>query len=248
MRWLPVLALLALTGRLAAQEDLTVLKADKEGVPPRKMLYAYLQAEAQEHFAARRKTVAELKTPADVQRRQKELRAAFLAALGGYPGKTPLHPRVVGKEARDGYRIERVIYESRPQHHVTAVLYLPEGKPPFPGVLMPCGHSANGKAAEPYQRACILMAKNGLAVLCYDPIGQGEGIQLLNAQGKPAIPGSTSEHTMVGVGALLVGQSTATYRIWDGIRSLDYLASRPEIDPMHLGCTGNSGGGTMTAY
>jgi dienelactone hydrolase/pimeloyl-ACP methyl ester carboxylesterase len=53
---------------------------------------------------------------------------------------------------------------------------------------------------------------------------------------------------MVGVGALLVGQSTGGYRIWDGIRSIDYLTSRPEIDANKIGCTGNSGGGTVTAY
>src|SRR5262249_46238880 len=58
----------------------------------------------------------------------------------------------------------------------------------------------------------------------------------------------TSEHTMVGVGALLVGRSTATYRVWDGIRSLDSLASRPEVDPKRLGCSGCSGGGTLTSY
>ena len=53
---------------------------------------------------------------------------------------------------------------------------------------------------------------------------------------------------MIGVGALLVGRSTASYRVWDGIRSLDYLASRPEIDAGRLGCTGCSGGGTLTSY
>lgn len=231
-----------------AQEDLTVLRPTRDGVPPPKMLYTYLQGQAQKHFDERRQAVAALKTSEEVRKRQQELRAKFLESLGGFPERTPLNARVVGSERRDGYRVERVLYESQPNHHVTAVLYLPEGKPPFPGVLVPCGHSANGKAAEAYQRACILMAKNGLAVLCYDPIGQGERLQLLGKDGKPAIPGSTSEHTMTGVGALLVGRNTATYRIWDGIRSLDYLASRPEVDPKRLGCTGNSGGGTLTAY
>src|SRR5262249_36217298 len=122
------------------------------------------------------------------------------------------------------------------------------GKGPFPGVLMPIGHSTNGKAANDIQRGAILLARNGLAVLTYDPIGQGERRQLLDVMGKAAIPSSTNEHTLIGVGALLVGQNTATYRIWDGIRSLDYLASRPEIDPKLLGCTGCSGGGTLTSY
>ncbi|MBI1916880.1 MAG: alpha/beta fold hydrolase [Planctomycetes bacterium] len=216
--------------------------------PGPRMLHAYLLAECQMHFDARRQAIAALKTPADVRRRQKKLRERFVEALGGFPPRAPLNGWTVGTLKGDGFRIERVIYESRPDHHVTALFYLPEGQAPFPGVLMPCGHSANGKAAEAYQRACILMAKNGLAVLCYDPIGQGERIQLLDRQGKPAIAGSTSEHTMAGVGALLVGGSTATYRIWDGLRSLDYLASRPEVDPKRLGCTGNSGGGTLTAY
>ncbi|HKB39290.1 MAG TPA: prolyl oligopeptidase family serine peptidase, partial [Gemmataceae bacterium] len=182
-------------------------------------------------------------------RRQAELKGKFREALGELPAeKTPLSAKVVGRERRDGYSVEKVVYESRPRHHVTALLYLPEGTPPFPGVLVPCGHSANGKAAEPYQRISILLARNGLAALCYDPIGQGERVQLLDKDGKPAISGSTTEHNLVGVGALLVGRNTATYRIWDGIRSLDYLASRPEVDPKRLGCTGNSGGGTLTAY
>ena len=115
-------------------------------------------------------------------------------------------------------------------------------------MLVPCGHSDNGKAAETYQRMSILLAKNGMAALCYDPIGQGERVQLLDGAGKPAVKGSTTEHTLLGIGALLVGRSAAGYRVWDGIRSLDYLASRPEIDPKRLGCTGNSGGGTLTAY
>jgi len=73
-------------------------------------------------------------------------------------------------------------------------------------------------------------------------------MQLLTPEGKPAIKGNTTEHTMSGIGALLVGWSCASFRIWDGIRSIDYLTGRPEIDPKRLGLTGNSGGGTMTAY
>lgn len=215
---------------------------------PRKMLHRYLLKEAQKHFDARREAIAQLQSPQDIKKRQGILKERFLEALGGFPEKTPLNAKVIRTLKGDGFRVENVIYESRPMHHVTANFYIPDGKGPFPGVLVPCGHSANGKAADAYQRVCILMAQHGMAVLCYDPIGQGERIQLLDKMGKPAIAGSTSEHTMVGVGALLVGQSTATYRIWDGIRSLDYLASRPEVDAKRLGCTGNSGGGTLTAY
>ncbi|MBX6312846.1 MAG: acetylxylan esterase [Isosphaeraceae bacterium] len=231
------------TAPVIAQEELDVLTA-----PSDRMLYDYLLRCAQAHFDARRAAVAALKTPEAIRRRQEDLRARFVRSLGGFPKRTPLNARVVGRQRRDGYRVEKVIFESRPDHHVTAALYLPEGEGPHPGVLLPCGHSANGKAAEPYQRASILLAKNGLAVLCYDPIGQGERIQLLDERGKPAIAGSTNEHSLVGVGALLVGQNVATYRIWDGIRAMDYLASRPEVDPDRLGCTGNSGGGTLTAY
>ncbi|HWY87345.1 MAG TPA: hypothetical protein VNX28_11500, partial [Gemmataceae bacterium] len=194
-----------------AQDFTRVPPADSD---PRQMLYTYLQTEAKKHFDARRKVVANLKTPEEIQKRQDFLKRKFLEALGGFPDKTPLNAKVVGTLQGDGYRIEKVIYESRPNHHVTANLYLPDVKGRVPGILLPCGHSDNGKAAEAYQRASILMAQNGMAVLCYDPIGQGERNQLLDQGGKPAITG-TSEHTMIGVGALLVGQSTATYRIWD---------------------------------
>jgi dienelactone hydrolase len=238
---------LCLAGGRATADDLTVLTPDDQ---PRAMLYRALERQAHERLAARRQEVAGLKTPEAIRERQAQIRSRFREALGDLPPKTPLNSRIVGRDQRDGYTVERVIYESRPGHHVTANLYLPDGngKPPFAGVLVPCGHSANGKAAETYQRISILLAKNGIAALCYDPISQGERMQALDPQGKPLISGSTTEHTMAGIGALLVGRSAATYAIHDGIRSLDYLASRPEIDPARLGCTGNSGGGTLTAY
>ena len=247
MRTITMFTLLLLAGFGRAADDLTVLKPEADGVPPRKMLSTYLKAEAQKQFDARKKLVADLKTPEDVQKRQKMLRDQFIKALGGFPEKTPLNAKVVGTIDGKGYRIEKVIYESRPNHHVTANLYLPPGKGPFPGVLLPCGHGNDGKASGTYQRICMLLATNGMAALCYDPIGQGERMQILGDMSKPIISGTT-EHTMLDVGALLVGRCTASYRIWDGIRALDYLASRPEVDPKRLGCTGVSGGGTLTSY
>jgi cephalosporin-C deacetylase-like acetyl esterase len=249
MRFLRLIPCLFLISAAAAAEDLTVLKAGPDGASPRTMLSKYLNKEATKAFEARRATVSSLKTPEAVERRQRDLKGKFLEALGDFPEKTPLKGRVVGTLAGDGYRLERVIYESRPDHHVTALFYLPTtGSAPFPAVLIPCGHDTNGKAASAYQRACILLARNGIASLCYDPIGQAERRQVLDPEGKPAGQGNTTEHTMVDIGARLVGRSTAGYRVWDGIRSLDYLASRPEVDPHRLGVTGCSGGGTITSY
>jgi dienelactone hydrolase len=91
------------------------------------------------------------------------------------------------------------------------------------------------------------LAKNGMASFCYDPIEQGERYQLLDEQGKPLVGGTTA-HCLVGVGSTLLGRNTATFRVWDGMRAIDYLQSRAEIDPQRIGCTGNSGGGNLTSY
>ncbi|HEV3027204.1 MAG TPA: metalloendopeptidase, partial [Planctomycetota bacterium] len=135
---------------------------------PRKMLYTFLQGECRKEFDGRRQDVAALRTEDDLRKRQDGLRAKFIEALGGFPEKTPLNARVVGTVKGDGFRVEKVIYESRPAHHVTGNLYVPEGKGPFPGVLVPCGHSDKGKAEEAYQRISLLLVKNGFVVLCYD--------------------------------------------------------------------------------
>lgn len=231
----------------APAEDLKVLPASLDGVPPAEMMRAYLVRHVRQAAERRAAEFEKVKTPDQIAAYQARLRQFFIDQLGGLPERTPLEPRVVGRIECDGYVVEKVIYQSQPRHYVTAALYLPKGKPPFPGVLVPCGHSDNGKARDAYQRASILLARNGLAALCYDPIDQGERFQLLDAKGVPQVR-NTLAHCLVGVGSILLGRNTATYRVWDGIRSLDYLESRPEIDPKRLGCTGNSGGGTLTAY
>jgi dienelactone hydrolase/pimeloyl-ACP methyl ester carboxylesterase len=248
MRRFALLAAVLLPALAVAADDLTVLTPGPADPPPKKALHSFLLAECQKHFDARKAAVEKLKTPADVAARQERLRKQFVAAIGGFPEKTPLNARTVGVLKRDGYRVEKVIYESSPDHHVTANLYVPDGPGPFPAVVMPLGHSQNGKAAEYMQRGAILHVKNGFVALVYDPIGQGERSQLLDKLGAPAIKGSTSEHTMCGVGALPAGRCTASFRIWDGIRSIDYVAARPEVDAKRIGCTGCSGGGTLTSY
>ena len=224
----------------ADDAELTVL-GDEGG----SLLYEHLLDVADEQFDAREQAVEQaLGSPEKLRARRERLHADLLELVGAFPERTPLGGKTVGTIDCDGYQIEKVIFESRPGHHVTANLYLPDDRSkPLPGVLVPCGHSANGKASEAYQSACVLLALNGLAALIYDPIGQGERHQLPDT-----VRHGTTEHTLLGVGALLVGLNTGHYRIWDGLRSMDYLAGRPEVDPTRLGCTGNSGGGTMTTW
>jgi len=239
--------LLLMASAPAVAEELAVLPEKIDGAAPKEMMHGYLMRAVHEALDRRDAEYETLKTPEQLAAYQQRLREFFIGALGGFPERTPLNPKVVAQEDRDGYRLEKIIFESQPRHFVTAVLYLPNAKPPYPGVLVPCGHSDNGKASEPYQRACILLARNGLAALCYDPIDQGERFQLLDADGKPLVGGTTA-HSILGVGSTLLGRNTATFRIWDGMRAIDYLQSRQEIDPQRIGCTGNSGGGTLTSY
>lgn len=177
--------------------------------------------------------------------RQREVREKTIAAMGGFPKKTPLNVRVTGRIKKDGYVIEKVVFESRPNFYVTAHLFLPDDpkyKPPYPGVVSPCGHSGAGKNAPWYQRVGVTGAMHGLATLVVDPIDQGERRQ------HPKCPISCGGHNSIGWRANLLGWNTAQFRVWDGIRACDYLASRPEVDASKIGVTGLSGGGTLSSY
>ena len=261
---------LAMVSTVAADDNLSVLSAlTAEKAAPASAFQEWLKNECFTALANRRAAYDQVTTADDVRQWQWQRREFFLRQLGSFPPRTPLNPQVVRTLEGDGYRIENVIYESQPNHHVTANLYLPLSEPPYPAVIVPCGHSYNGKASAGYQRVSMLLARNGIAALCYDPIGQGERYQTFASDGTPldaeyeanpnslrqleSIPGNprfnpVEEHTLIGVGSILVGRNTATYRIFDGIRSIDYLVSRDDIDPDKIGCTGNSGGGTLTAY
>lgn len=229
-------------------ENLRVLSGSINDVNASDMMNHYLRAEAQRQFENWKAQYEQRTTPEQIAEYQKRLRSKFLEAIGPLPERTPLNPRVTGVVYRNGYKAEKVIFESQPKHYVSAALFLPdakEHKPPYPGVLVPCGHSRDAKGYETYQTMGALLALNGMAALVFDPIDQGERSQLLSQL--PQLWG-TKAHTMIGVGSILLGRNTAWFEIWDGMRGIDYLQSRPEVDPDRIGCTGNSGGGTQTSY
>ncbi len=238
---------LAQTAGSGIMESLNVLSPDPKRPQTDEMMRRYLRTLANEAFDRRLEQYEKLKTPEQIAEYQRSMRQFFIRQLGGLPQRTPLNARIVGKKEYANYRIEKIIYESVPGFYVPSILYLPLAQPPYPAVLLPCGHTENGKASETYQRACILLAINGIAVLCPDPIGQGERKQILDDDGQGRYP-STTEHMITGIAPILLGRNLATYMIWDEIRGIDYLLSRPEIDKNRIGCTGNSGGGNRTSY
>ena len=241
---LVTLCLISVSLRCVADELNCLSAAEKKESD----FYALLQQQAYKALDDRLARYEELKTPAEISDYQEELRSFFVKQLGGFPERTPLNAQTIRTIDEDGYKIECVIFESQPNHHITANLYLPNVATKVPGVVVSSGHSRTAKTADYNQRFGIMMAKQGMAALCFDPIGQGERSQILNEKGQPQFNGTTTEHSLVGVGSILVGRSTARYRIWDAMRAIDYLASRSEVLPDKIGFTGCSGGGTLTSY
>lgn len=213
-------------------------------------LPAYLKGKAFALLDERQRAVARISSSADLKARQQYTREKLWSYLGGQPQRTPLNPRVSGALDRGDYRIEKILFESRPGFYVTANLYLPkQGRAPYPAILYPLGHESGAKAHQAWQRDLASLARRGFVCLTWDPLGQGERIQIYDEDlHGTKTQGSTVEHTMIGSQCLLTGTHIAQYTIWDGMRALDYLLSRPEVDPNRVGCTGNSGGGTHTSY
>lgn len=211
---------------------------------------AYLLEKLNAQFDKRREWVNEsLKSVESLESRRQQLKQWYLDKIGELPPKTALNPVVSGKIDMKQYTIEKVTFESQPNHHVTGLFYLPKkGKAPFPAVYIPCGHSYNGKGAETYQKAARLFALNGFAVLQADPVSQGERFQLLDESGKPATGGGTMMHELLGEAQLLTGTNTLINELYDNIRGLDFLEEHPKVNKNKLAVAGNSGGGTQVVY
>ena len=214
------------------------------------MLVRYLNAQALGLIEERRKAIEQIRTLADIEKRKQRLRERIWEYLGGQAERTPLNAQVTGSLDRSDHRIEKIVFESRPGFHVTANLYVPAaGTPPYPAILYPLGHENGAKAHSAWQRCLVNLTRRGFVCLTWDPLGQGERVQLYDEDWHDSkLLASTVEHTMLGMRCHLLGTHIAQFTIWDGIRALDYLTSRPEVDRERIGCTGNSGGGTHTAY
>jgi cephalosporin-C deacetylase-like acetyl esterase len=212
-------------------------------------LPGYVTTQMNEARARRLTDLRAMQTEADVRTRIEKVRSKVWKLIGGQFEKTPLKPKIVGTIDRVDYRIEKVVFESRPEVFVTSNLYLPKRlKPPYPGIIVPLGHSRDGKSFYYYQYVCQSLARKGYSVLAFDPFGQGERLQFLDPRTGKGLYGPTGEHDQAGRPMLLFGSQFEQYRTWDGIRAVDYLLSRPEVDPERIGCTGQSGGGTMTMW
>ena len=240
----------SLTGSLHAQEDYPVLERWLHHADAPNSLYNHLTGEAYRLLGERDEEVSRITTVNQVEQRQQQMKQAMWEALGPFTGKSDLNPVITGRVKKDGYRIENLIYESLPGFFVTASLFIPDKRQkPAPAILFCSGHSIEAYRKQSYQLPLLNLVKKGFIVLAIDPIGQGERMEYFDpATNASSIGGSTKEHSYPSPQASLIGESVARYFIWDGIRGIDYLVSRKEVDASRVGVHGLSGGGTQTAY
>lgn len=218
----------------------------------RDQLRRYLLARAAEGFSAEREAKRSIDSRAQFEDRRERVREAFLSGIGGLPDR-PADPsaETMGVLHRSGYSVELLTFESRPDFHVTANCYVPDGDGPHPGILFLCGHVDAAKADPWNQRACIELALNGFVVLVVDPVAQGERVQYRDPETGERIVGGGGgvfAHCYAGQQCFYAGANLARYVVHDARCGLDYLESRPDVDADRLGVAGASGGGIQTLY
>ncbi len=236
----------------------TIASVQPELVPPNRHYLEYVQAEvvpSNRQYLEYVRAAAARKRQADAvpdtltqwQQQAKQLRQRLYEAWGGeacfLPQPCPLEPRLHGEPLRrDGYTIERLSFQTRPGVRMTANLYVPDAARtrPAPAILMVHGHWRLAKQEPTVQLRCIGAAKLGFVVLCVDAFGAGErGVG-------PALGeyhGELTAATLLPAGLTLCG-----LQVYENMRAVDYLLTRPEVDGRRIGITGASGGGNQTMY
>ena len=175
------------------------------------------------------------------QKRKSLLRQNLIDSLGGFPETDcDLEPRILGGFQGEGYRVEKLIFQTRPGIWMTANAYVPDLPGRLPAVLHVHGHWKGAKQDPVVQSRCIGCAKLGFFVLCVDAFGAGERAIQKNLG---EYHGEMTAATLLPVGLPLPG-----LQVYENKRAVDYLISRPEVDPDRIGITGASRGGNQSMY
>jgi len=238
---------------VSAQDDLDVITNKwLEYSDASNSLYHYLTGQAYLQLEQRTNEIAEIHSLDQWKKRQSFIRETLIDIVGPFPENTPLNPEIVSTVTREKFKVEHIIFESQPNFFVTSSLYIPAGinkTGKAPAVIYCSGHTAEGYRSDVYQHVILNLVSKGFIVFAFDPVGQGERLEYFDQNtGESIIGGPTKEHSYPGAQAFITGSSQAKYMIWDGIRAVDYLISREEVDPTRIGITGRSGGGTQSAY
>lgn len=215
-------------------------------------LYHHIAAQAYDYLKKRSEKIAAINKFSEWQEHQQWAIKTLQEAVGDFPAKTPLNARIVRSFAKDGYRLENIIYESQPGYHVTSSLYTPQRSKKnskLPAIIYCSGHSDAGYRSKGYQNEIINLVKKGFIVFAFDPMGQGERLEYFDStSGKSKFRWPSFEHSYAGAQLFITGNTLARNFIWDGIRAIDYLTARKEVDVTRIGITGRSGGGTQSAF
>lgn len=188
-----------------------------------------------------------------------KLRLKLTELIGGFPPRSPLTPRLLESRQFNGYTRRRFFFSSRPGVSVTGYLLLPDGlRERCPTVVCVPGHGrgvedivgideqGRDRTGKPgYQHDFAIQAvEHGLAAVAIEPMAFGFRRDPLTVEKGPT---ATACQPAAG-SALLFGQTMIGWRVWDVIRTLDWIETRPELDSSRTGCMGISGGGTCTQF
>ena len=199
----------------------------------------YLAALAADAYTRRNARIAGLKTPAAIHDYQAWARRTFTQLAGPLPERTPLNVRTTGGFERDRYRVEKLVYESRPGLFVTANLYLPKaGTRPIPACFFRWATAPTARATRSTSAAARDWCNSATSCWRSTPSAR--------ANASPACAPLPTNTPFPGRQMLLVGETATGAMLWDAMRSLDVLAAHPQVDPKRLASTGQSGGATLT--
>jgi dienelactone hydrolase len=234
-----LILLLAISANLSLQMAFSA-EAKTDPLPGDKVVRAYLAKETEK--ISQGGALPGINSAADWERSRPELERQYLDMLGLWPlpERTPLKAQTTGVLDREGFRVEKVHFQSRPGLYVTANFYLPrkvEGR--LPTVLYLCGHSNRGRDGNKaaFHHHGVWFATHGFACLIVDSLQLGEVAGIHH--------GTYRENRWWWQAR---GYTPAGVECWNGIRALDYLQGRAEVDPERIAVTGISGGGAATFW